>query len=428
MAYERRSDGNEKSMMSRKRAFWIALFLCLLSVAGIALNLTLIFTNRAEVGNINEQFDAILWSMSPLAFVVPGALIFARQPRNIIGLLLVVPGLLMATPLDLYLRNLTSPPESPSVFFYFLVWLNGWGWVLLIFPLLFIPLLFPTGRPLSSRWRWVLWLGVGMLVFFTFVATFANEWGPIEGYEWTIQNPIGFISQEWFNIYFNLPWSITLAALTILSVISLFVRYKRAGTLEREQIKWLLYACAIFVFISIPGIWISDLQNEVNVIWSLLFVLAILCIPLSIAVAILRYRLYDIDVIIRRTLVYGGLTATLALIYFGNVLLLQSILSAITGESRSEIVTVLTTLVIAALFTPLRKRIQHDIDRRFYRQRYDAQKTLAAFADSLRNEVELERLVDNLLSVIAGTVQPESLNLWLLPSTKTPEGKAGGKI
>lgn len=416
MAYERRSDGNEKSMMSRKRAFWIALFLCLLSVAGIALNLTLIFTNRAEVGNINEQFDAILWSMSPLAFVVPGALIFARQPRNIIGLLLVVPGLLMATPLDLYLRNLTSPPESPSVFFYFLVWLNGWGWVLLIFPLLFIPLLFPTGRPLSSRWRWVLWLGVGMLVFFTFVATFANEWGPIEGYEWTIQNPIGFISQEWFNIYFNLPWSITLAALTILSVISLFVRYKRAGTLEREQIKWLLYACAIFVFIYIPGIWISDLQNEVNVIWSLLFVLAILCIPLSIAVAILRYRLYDIDVIIRRTLVYGTLSASLALIYLGGVVMMQSVLSALTGESRSEIVTVVTTLVIAALFTPLRKRIQHDIDRRFYRRKYNAEQALSAFAAQARQVTDLDELTGHVVGVVEQTIQPQHVSLWINPS------------
>jgi hypothetical protein len=401
---------------------WAAVLLCMLSIAGIAFNLWIIFNNQAQGGDIYEQLDAVLWSLSPLAFVVPGALIFARQPRNTIGLLLVVPGLLMATPLDLYLRSLTSPPVSPSVFFYLLVWLNGWGWVLLIFPLLFIPLLFPTGRPLSSSWRWVLWLGVGMLVFFTFVAAFAQVWGPIEGYQWAVRNPIGFISQEWFDTYFMAPWSTALAALTFLSVISLLVRFKRAGTLEREQIKWLLYACAVFVLIYIPGIWISDMQNEVNVIWSLLFILAILCIPLSIAVAILRYRLYDIDVIIRRTLVYGWLTATLALVYFGGVVFLQGLLVIVTGESRSEIVTVVTTLAIAALFTPLRKRIQRDIDRRFYRRKYNAEQALASFALLVRDETNLDELTGRLVDVVQETIQPA--DAWLLLRDGAPNLEA----
>jgi hypothetical protein len=401
---------------------WAAVLLCMLSIAGIVFNLWIIFNNQAQGGDIYEQLDAVLWSLSPLAFVVPGALIFARQPRNTIGLLLVVPGLLMATPLDLYLRSLTSPPVSPSVFFYLLVWLNGWGWVLLIFPLLFIPLLFPTGRPLSSSWRWVLWLGVGMLVFFTFVAAFAQVWGPIEGYQWAVRNPIGFISQEWFDTYFMAPWSTALAALTFLSVISLLVRFKRAGTLEREQIKWLLYACAVFVLIYIPGIWISDMQNEVNVIWSLLFILAILCIPLSIAVAILRYRLYDIDVIIRRTLVYGWLTATLALVYFGGVVFLQGLLVIVTGESRSEIVTVVTTLAIAALFTPLRKRIQRDIDRRFYRRKYNAEQALASFALLVRDETNLDELTGRLVDVVQETIQPA--DAWLLLRDGAPNLEA----
>jgi hypothetical protein len=139
----------------------------------------------------------------------------------------------------------------------------------------------------------------------------------------------------------------------------------------------------------LPGIWISDLQNNVNIVWSLLFVPAILTIPLSIAIAILRYHLYDIDVLIRRTLIYGALTATLALIYFGGVVLLQGILSAITGESRSEIVTVVTTLAIAALFSPLRKRIQHDIDRRFYRRKYNAEQAVATLLLAARKETDL---------------------------------------
>jgi hypothetical protein len=284
---------------------------------------------------------------------------------------------------------------------------------MLIFPLLFIPLLFPTGRPLSPRWRWVVWMGLGMLVFFTFVAIFALEWGPIEGYGWAIRNPIGFISQEWFDTYFNVPWSVALAVLTVLSVTSLFVRYKRAGLIEREQIKWLLYACAVLIVVFLSGIWISDLENNVNKVWSLLFVPAILTIPLSIAIAILRYHLYDIDVLIRRTLIYGALTATLALIYFGGVVLLQGILSAITGESRSEIVTVVTTLAIAALFSPLRKRIQHDIDRRFYRSKYNAEQALAEFAITARKETDLATLTAQLVSIVQKTVEPEQVSLWL---------------
>jgi hypothetical protein len=286
--------------------------------------------------------------------------------------------------------------------------------VLLIFPLLFIPLLFPTGRPPSPRWRWVLWLGVGMLAFFTFVATFAQEWGPIEGYEWTIQNPIGFISQEWFDTYLMAPWSIALAALPVLSVTSLFVRYKLTGTLEREQIKWLLYACAIFVLVYIPGIWISDLQNEVNVIWSLLFVLGILGIPLSIAVAILRYRLYDIDVIIRRTLVYSLLTFSLGLIYLGVVVTLQNLLGGLTGDRQPEIVTVISTLAIAALFTPLRRRIQSFIDRRFFRSKYNAEQSLSAFATLVRQETNLEQLKGYVVDVVEDTVHPEQVSLWLV--------------
>jgi hypothetical protein len=400
-------------MTGKRKTFWIAVLLYLLTASGVALNLANTFANWSEEVETHSLLDAILWNLSPLVFVVPGALIFSHQPRNVIGWLLMVPGLLMASPVDRYLGNITSPTEPYSVIFLFLVWLNNWGWVLLIFPLLFIPLLFPTGRPLSPRWRWVVWMGVGMLAFFTFLATFAQEWGPMDGNASTIRNPIGFISQEWFYTYFNVPWSVALAALSVMSVTSLFVRYKRAGPIEREQIKWLLYACAIFLLWYLPGIWISDLQNDVNVIWSLLFVPAILTIPLSIAIAILRYHLYDIDVLIRRTLVYGALTATLALIYFGGVVLLQSILSAITGESRSEIVTVVTTLAIAALFSPLRKRIQHDIDRRFYRRKYNAEQAVATFAALARQETDLDELTRQLVALVQTNIQPQHTSVWL---------------
>jgi hypothetical protein len=142
------------------------------------------------------------------------------------------------------------------------------------------------------------------------------------------------------------------------------------------------------------------------------FNLAVMAIPAAIAIAILRYRLYDIDVIIRKTLLYGALTGLLALVYFGSVVLLQGLFEALTGQS-SPIVIVISTLLIAALFIPLRRRLQRAIDRRFFRQKYDAQQVLAQFAKTARDEVELEALTAELARVTRETVQPESLTIWL---------------
>ena len=207
------------------------------------------------------------------------------------------------------------------------------------------------------------------------------------------------------------------------SVISLALRFRRAASVERQQIKWLLYAGAltfIMTFTVSPAapfeLSSGDLPGFVSALVSLWAWLAVISIPVAVGIAILRYRLYDIDVVINRTLVYGALTATLALIYFGGVATVQAIFRALTNqEQQPQLAVVVSTLVIAALFAPLRRHIQGFIDRRFYRRKYDARKTLEEFSAKLRDETNLEALNHELVGVVSETMQPAHVSLWLRP-------------
>ncbi len=204
-------------------------------------------------------------------------------------------------------------------------------------------------------------------------------------------------------------------------------RYRRVSTpLERQQTKWVVLSLAlipVYLLFQIVNTMFGGFSIEISTFidTSLRFLMALL-IPLSIGVSILRYRLWDIEVIIRRTLVYGGLTATLAVVYFGSVVLLQSLFEAVSarsaGSPRSPVVIVISTLIIAALFNPLRKRIQNDIDRRFFRRKYDAEVVVAAFSAGLREEVDLEDLQNQIVAVVQETLQPEQVSLWLKAAEK----------
>jgi hypothetical protein len=396
---------------NERRIATLAWVLCAICVVAAVSYLIIWAIQLTAPPSLFDLVEAYGWGLAlPVVFSILAALIIARQPGNRVGWLMMLIAFAAVSPVPRILASLPAPPTKFTPGLWLLVWLDGWSWIPVIFPIFLIPLHFPTGRPPSSRWNWVNWLAIGMWLFFIIFASFFDPVGPLSG-AWTLPNPMGFIPIEVAEGPVLILWSLGLVTVLSASVASLFVRYRGAQVDERQQIKWLLYAGAMFgavyTLLVIGG-------GEFNSIgWvDLLFVLSILTIPVTITIAILRYRLYDIDIIIRKTLVYGAITLLLVLVYFGSVVLLQQAFRALTGQD-SPVAIVISTLVIAALFNPLRKRVQDTIDHRFYRRKYDAQQALAAFAATARDEVELEQLTDHLLSVVQESMQPEQVSLWL---------------
>jgi hypothetical protein len=279
----------------------------------------------------------------------------------------------------------------------------------------FYLLLFPTGRLPSRRWKWLAWLTVAFISVGVILSAFSP--GAYFGSLGPIRNPLGI--EGFTNVYKAVLY--TMAPLLFAGVVfSLFVRLHRAVGIERQQLKWFAYAAAGnaigIILISIPLAIETPRWYE----WAAtaIFTAAGTAVPISIGIAILRYRLYDIDLLINRTLVYGSLTVMLALVYFGGVATTQALFRALTGQQQQpQLAVVASTLLIAALFTPMRRRIQSFIDRRFYRSKYDARKTLEGFSAKLRDETDLEALNSELVGVVRETMQPKHLALWLRPDT-----------
>ena len=399
--------------MKKNRNAFFAWILSGLIAASVVAAVIFDYSNRPAGNNFVVEY--ILVPFVPLTFAFVGALIISRQPRNWIGLLMMLPGLSLFLLVDAFLRPYLNgfflPPESPSPVFLLILWFSNWNWLLLVFPLMFIMVLFPNGRPLSPRWGWLIYFGVGLMFLFVLMITFAEALAPGSGgVDWRFDNPLGFLKEEWINMA-TTPFIIALPVWVILCVVSLLVRYRRAEGVEREQIKWLFFAAAIFALSYIPTFIFNDTGDSES-LWNIFWLFGMMAIPIAIAIAILRYRLYDIDIIIRRTLQYTLLTGLLVLVYSGSVVLLQSLVENVTGE-QSPIVIVISTLAIAALFNPLRIRTQEFIDRRFFRNKYDAEQTLARFAEVARDEVDVEKLTAVLLSVVDETVQPEHIELWI---------------
>jgi len=290
-----------------------------------------------------------------------------------------------------------------------------------IFSLLLILLLFPTGRPPTQRWRWVGAAAIGWGSLFVLMTTLSRR---LTTPDLAFDNPIGVLGEGTFELFAGV-WIVGLLMLLMACALALFIRYRRTNDTEREQIKWLLYACVVFVMIYVGGT-IGGLAGTNSVggdVWGILFGLSLLMLPAAIGIAVLRYRLYDIDVVINRTLVYIPLTTTLIALYFGGIVVLQRLFLTLTGE-QSTLAVVASTLAIAALFNPLRRRIQSFIDRRFYRSKYDAAKTLEAFSVKLRDETDLQTLNNDLVGVVRETMQPAHVSLWLHPDTTSGSEQA----
>ncbi|MDX1616227.1 MAG: hypothetical protein R3300_18080 [Candidatus Promineifilaceae bacterium] len=389
-----------------------------LVVVGLVLRLAsgLTVTNPADPA---ELLPTVLAVGVTVANGVVAWLVIGHYPTHVLGWLLVLIAWASALlPAEALSQSLTGLPlQAVRV----LDWFGHWVWYpLAMVPLALVPLYFPNGRLPSNRWRWAAWAATVSLLTGSF--SIAVHPGPFEQIGGTSVNPIQFgisaRTAEFLWSYLALPLSLMGVAG---AVGALVVRYRRADRVQRAQFKWVLYVLGLgiglMLIFGLPPLF-------PNVPAGLLGVLAVLsnvtvwfigiAIPVSIGVAILRYRLYDIDLIIRRTLVYGLVTALLAAVYFASVVLLQQAFTGLTGQ-QSPVAIVISTLVIAALFSPLRERIQRFINRRFYRQEYDAARTLAQFGAVARQEVDLETLTGSLLQVVDQTMQPAEVTLWLAP-------------
>ena len=385
-----------------------------LSVVSATLGLLLMFLNGSFEDLLDESLgiDAAL----ALAFPTVGAIIASRRPGNAIGWLFCAIGLCGGAEVFTVEYGVhalvTNPGALPAGVI--ATWIGTWVWLPSVtLTLTFLLLLFPHGRLLSPHWRPVAWLAAGLTV--VAVVFFALAPWDLLDPGVPARNPFGIEGLRDLGVAVATPVFVIGIPTVLLSLTSLVLRFRRSRGEERQQLKWFVYAGVLSVgAVLLPSAASSFLQ---------LLVLPLL--PVAAGIAILRYRLYDIDIVINRTLVYGALTASLAAVYFGGVTATQVIFRALTGQQEQpQIAIVISTLVIAALFMPLRRRIQGFIDRRFYRRKYDARKTLEAFSAKLRDETDLDALNAALVGVVRETMQPAHVSLWLRPETPSKRQQA----
>ena len=358
--------------------------------------------------NADESFGlTVAFVTVLLVFGLVGAVVAARLPANAIGWLFLVLALLEGV-YELaagYARHalFVDPGSLPGATW--AAWTSHW--LSPLSPLLLVAalLLFPDGRPPTPRWRWVLWACGPLLVLI--LLEYAVAPGPLDGFP-TLSNPAALEGAAWLAELDSGPF---VGALFVAAAVSLVIRFRRSHGVERQQVKWFAFAAGVLVaFLIVVGAalrLVGEDSGDDSIVGGFLFAAVISGVPISTGIAILRHRLYDIDVVINRTLVYGSLTATLGATYLALVLLIG------LAVRESSFAVAVSTLAVAGLFRPARVRIQAVVDHRFYRRRYDAARTLEAFGARLRDELDLETLGADVRGVVRDTVQPAHVSLWL---------------
>ncbi|MDQ3910489.1 MAG: hypothetical protein M3305_01625 [Actinomycetota bacterium] len=429
--------------MSKRTASWLAWSLGALSLVLFAANIALSILARngqaPSTWGTGGLVGNLLIFMPFLAFPIVGTLVASRRPNNPIGWICLATGIfwVLAFLTGTYgVYGLVVNPGSVS-FPAQIGTLTEWLWIPAVGLLgIYLPLLFPDGRLPSRRWRPLAWFA-GAVILLVSAATILTP-GPLPDLGEGVRNPFGLEGQPWLA-----DAGIVLLPLFFLcilaSALSPILRYRRSGGEQREQIKWLAFAASlaglglmsslVSTLIFAPGTFTGAEQPLLLGLLQDAVTISYASIPVAMGFAVLKYRLYDIEVVINRTLVYGSLTAMLILVYVCGVISLQYLLRLLTGQ-ESNLAIVVSTLGIAALFNPLRRRIQSFVDRRFYRRKYDAAKTLEAFGIKLREETDLESISDDMMAVVKQTMQPAHISLWLRPapppgnSTETSEPEA----
>ena len=398
--------------MKRHTAAWLAWSLCALTIALVTFVVVFSVFYR-------DNLRGLAFLLAVVSNALVGAVLASNRPRNPVGWFFVFSAVSFALSEAMFryaVYGLVIDPGSLPLA-RAMAWPATWLWVPgVLLVLVFLPLYFPDGRLLSLRWRPVMWLAI--FVSGATVVIWAFLPGKV-GDAWDITNPLGLAALRPAIGGLEVVMVLLFLGLILSSVVSLVVRFRRSQGRERQQMKWLTYVAATVLGMVL----LTTLLEAANLVFlsetaALATDLLIAGIPVGVGIAILRYRLYEIDIIINRTLVYGSLTALLALVYLGGVTATQTIFRTLTGEQEQpQLAIVVSTLIIAALFNPLRRRIQAFIDRRFYRRKYDARKTLEAFSAKLRDETDLDALSDEVLGVVRETMQPAHASLWLRPDT-----------
>ncbi|HEY7583179.1 MAG TPA: histidine kinase [Acidimicrobiia bacterium] len=369
---------------------------------------------NGQVGGGFRGAQDIFFVLLPVISAASGLLIISPRPDNSVGWILMIWGVGVAFVLlaELTVAGIQSPPASLDPGLFLLVWFQSWSWLLLIFPLFHLFQVFPTGHVLSPRWRWLVWLEMVMATSLILLSLFAAEIGPnVEEGAWTVPNPIGFVPDAFWEAWFTPVWAVGLVTLTLGGLVSIILRFRRAERVERQQLKLLMYAIGFFAVVYLAQGFTGESENP----WAgdLLFSISLAAIPVAIAVAVLRFHLFDVDVVVSRTLVYGLLAVVITFVYVMIVIAIPTMIAGIEGGRGGENIFLLSTAaaLVAILFQPLRRRLQRFANRLVYGKRATPYEVMSQF--SRRLAATDEKLLDQVAESLAAGTAARGAAVWV---------------